>query len=365
MMEREDVARLADESLERFEPSPAEAYRFGVLTTSGTSGKGALVRLIELERQRGSAYVEEWQNKDERIVVVYGSRCTRLLQMLALRKADATARGIALDANDLCPELEGLLGDIAPTRVVGAPSFMLRVAECAGASVREGIASLRCAGERLSGAQHTLLRGAYPNASIDVTYTSIETGTISKPLCGHLLLSHYHLREGVSVRIANADEDGVGDILVDVSGDRIVPIRQYRIGDIGRLRDEPCACGESETLEVLGRKGIDYIKLAGAILRAEEFDRVAQKLALFDDYRAEVSDSVEGGKYKGTICLKIYNPHTQSQDIARQFAEELFITPTKTLAGLIGEGVFASLEIIVAKEPFSTTSKEIRLRQKA
>lgn len=369
-MDRDDFIRFADEALHTFQPPPERAYDYSVVTTSGTTGAALLLRVIGHRRRNRSAYFQEWANGGERIVIAYGSLGTRLLQLLALRThaSSASARGIALDYEDLTPALSALMDDLKPDRFVGSPSFMVRLGERLSGPVRGGVESMRYAGERISAAQRELLQAAYPNAALDTTYTSIETGVLSQSSCGHLPPNQYHVQKWAHVAIEEPDETGAGNIVVSIPDDEIVLIQDYRIGDVGRLVQKTCPCGERQVLEVLGRKGRDYIKLAGAILLDDEFERVVRLIGAFDDYRVEVSDCVDGGAYKGRIRILAYRrtpagTAALQREVQEQFSRALYLTPTQTLAHLVEQNLFMPLEITYTDAPFPQDAKEVKLRQ--
>jgi phenylacetate-CoA ligase len=88
-------------------------------------------------------------------------------------------------------------------------------------------------------------------------YAAVEPGLIA-PECEHGSL-HVNV-ESLLVEIAG--EDGVpvapgevGDILITSLHNLASPLLRYRIGDVGRLVPEPCACGRSlPVLELQGRR---------------------------------------------------------------------------------------------------------------
>jgi phenylacetate-coenzyme A ligase PaaK-like adenylate-forming protein len=144
-------------------------------------------------------------------------------------------------------------------------------------------------------------------------------------------------------------------------------LEEYHIGDVGRLFEYSCPCGKSSVLEVLGRAGFDYVKLAGAILRQEEFDRVIARLNMFDDYRATFSSSYAGARLQGQGIVHIYRKDgvgtpALAREIATQIEKELFVTPTRTWGQLVEDGLLLPLDVVFVPKPFPVGNKPVRLR---
>ncbi len=198
-------------------------------------------------------------------------------------------------------------------------------------------------------------------------YNTNETGALSKPPCGYLPLDSYHHAEGGGVLIDGADETGAGDILISKDLTPTVAVRDYRIGDIGRLRETPCACGESRTLQILGRRGYDYIKIGGALFLQKEFERVAGMCAdLFDDYRAEAYEVFDESTPKGRLVLRVFRKNSlggfkEKNEIAARYCRELFLSQSQTLGDFIEKGILLPLVVEYVERPFPATYKNLKL----
>ncbi len=158
----------------------------------------------------------------------------------------------------------------------------------------------------------------------------------------------------------------MGDLLVSFRPSERVKVRRYRVGDIARRANTSCPCGDPVTFEILGRKGRDYVKLAGALLRREEFDRVASmRPDLFDDYRAEVTKMPARDKVTGTITLRVFRrdgkwSESIRKEITELFTKHLFVTMHQTLGELIGGGALRAL-VVEPAGPFPEKYKDIKL----
>ena len=314
-MERKDFPPVAERMLADLLLAPkSEAKLCGLRMTSGTSGREPL-----LLAWGSGVNIHTFPAGAERTVICQGALGMRLGSLLFLR--------------------------------YGFTSFILKMIDFIDDKTRRAISSLRFTGEGLSKQAEKIMNNLFPKAEIEMLYSSGETGQISKPSCNYLPFNHYHPHDGVTVEIDNPDESGVGDILVSKNFGGDVSIERYRIEDLGRMHNIECECGEKITFEVVGKSGNDYLKLGGAILRREEFDRVAQMCdGLMDDYFALADSVTSEGKIKGRITLTVYKKSGQCDDVAlseikKRFSEELFLTAEKTLNEMVDGGYLMPLVV--------------------
>jgi hypothetical protein len=112
---------------------------------------------------------------------------------------------------------------------------------------------------------------------------------------------------------------------------------------------------------------VDYIKLAGALVRREALEHaLAQYSDLFDDYRAELWEDIVNGSPKGTITLRLWRSRGPVTDeLVREMSEKisriLFLTPNRTLAELVVEGDFRPLQVHFESAPFPHGHKDVKL----
>jgi len=276
---------------------------------------------------------------------------------------------LALDGSDLIPRLSSVLEEFAPDAIYGYSSFVMRVAEFINESVRGSVTVLRISGERVGAELERSLAGAFPSARITQNYVSAEAGRISSAPCGHLPMNRYHPAKGVTIEILDRDESGVGELLVSKRAEGALPLDRYRIGDVGRVVAGSCACGAPDTFEVLGRSGYDYLKVAGAIIRRDEVERVVRLCAEYiKDYRVEASLATSEDKLKGCLELIVVPRDGErgnvGSHIAETFNRELMMTPTRTLGALVEEGLFLPLSIRFV-EAFPAMAKDLKLSMKS
>ncbi len=365
ILTRADIASMNDDILSRFLASPpTEARAHGVRVTSGTSGSGPIVAV----REHGPSSRVRFSGLN-RLLLFHGAYNRKLAEVLHVRNQveEGPKRALLICTEDLSPELAALVEDFVPDTVTGITSLVARLSHYVGRA-GSGVRVLILAGERVTSQSEDLLRSSFPHAKIRMRYSSVELGEIGYQ-CTYLSPNQYHPSSGVTIEVVDTDESG-SNILVSKRmrvGSVFEVFEHYDIGDVARLQSDTCPCGEAVTFEHLGRKGHDYFTLAGAILRREEFDRVAAFFKEYiDDYRAEASEILENGELKGKIVLHVFAGSpiptpALAEEITRDFSASVFLTPTRTLADLVAAGVFVPLEVEFSKTPFPQKHKDIKL----
>lgn len=361
MLERDDIATLADAALRKFiEAPPDDAQFYSILVTSGTTGRGPIAAFSNISESIRSRSKLFWEM--DPVVICTGTIGMRFFYSIQVMHAPEARRVIALDNTDLEKDIAPLFSDMPPRRVIGFPSFIVRFGAKLTPQTAAAVRSVACVGESLSPELHRALTRTFPNARISSFYATVEVKALSKETCGNMPLNHYHPLDGVRFEIFEPDSEGIGDVLISKQAFGTY-IERYRIGDIGRLHEKPCACGETTTIELLGRRGHDYLKLAGALLIRNEFDRVMHMFPYISDYRAEASLT---DAMKGKLLLRVLAPSGASEALRKEFAarfsEELFLTPTETLERLVARGLFEPLTVEWV-DAFEDGHKPVKLRR--
>ncbi len=361
-MERSEFAEIAQRNMGDFFASPPthNFFEWAIRVTSGTTQTVPLVFVSHFEPPAFSRYASV-----NSPVVCFGSMCSRLTNALFAVHAQGTgiSHALFLDNKDIGLGLRDIFAEQKPDSFFGFTSFVARAAEWIDAHLAVQVKFLFLAGERLTPELEVFFKEKFPNAAISMTYIANELGQITKPICAHQPRNHYHPAEGVVIEIDTPDHTGAGDIMVTKKIYRGMQVTRYKTGDIGRIREEACACGASQTLEVVGRRGNDYIKLAGALLFREEFDRVAKNLSLFDDYRVDARTD----EMRGSLRMKVYRKDgvgtlALAQEIADRFSREVYLTPTQTLSELVEKDLFLPLSLEFVERPFPIQNKEVKIR---
>lgn len=369
MLNRDDIVAIGRSTIERaIAHPPQKAVDWSVRVTSGTTTGSPLVMFFKRDVERNTV---PWFAR--RTVVCVGSLSSRLSTVLNAyqNRKSLPSSCLSVDHTDLNSTFVLCITAFAPEHFVGFPSFIAKVGEHMDTDTAAKVSSLMVSGELLTATLTSNLRERFPNARIIPMYASMELGYMSTLPCEHLGLNQYHIRDSFDIEIDSPDENGHGAILVSTTLNGDIPISQYKIGDTGRIISVPCKCGASQTLELFGRSGGDFVKLLGAIIRRDEFERTLSLLsAPPDDYRLEIASIQEDGVLRGTLIAKFYYRHRMPTDdllkeMTRSISENFFITQTKTLAELVQSGVFKPLATRCTKEPFPTTLKDVKLVYRA
>lgn len=367
MMERSDIYSLSEEILgDFFERPPQDASSYILRMTSGTSGSTPLVLVTDYHPDAKKDFVgADFKN----FLALKGSLSARLANLLLSSRVPVReVRTLALDAEDLKPGLEELLADFGPDVVNGFCSFVSQMLGYVSPVVSARVKRVVLLGETLGALFEQKLAQAFPRAELVEMYMALEVGGyIASRYCRSLPRGNFHPARGVTVEISDPDQNGVGDILISKTIFRGKRIERYRIGDVGRIVPGTCACGETRTLELLGRRDIDRIKLGPALFTREEFDRVMAKFPdLIDDYRVEVKRSSDDPS-RGSVEVYLFRRAGSgtkglAHEVADKISRSLFVTQSKTYHDLVLAGVLESLHVEYRDMPFEKGHKDIKLR---
>lgn len=339
-------------------------------TTSGTTG--GLPMLIARKRKKSSTEKIGFYSGIKRVVGFFGTYNARLGHVASAIYRKEHPAVLFFDHSDLKPKsFNRIFKGFKPDGICGFPSFIIKGLELVqNSKALLGVKKVNMTGEYLSPAKQEFLQKKLPNAKLAIFYAAGEIGFISD-FCPNLPLGQYHPKEGTKIEIINQDKDGIGELIVSTELSPSVPIKRYRVGDIGKFVKigEKCACGDSVTFEVLGRKDFDYIKISGALLMQQEFERVMKELKEYVvDFCGTVQERKVGIGFKGEIKLDIVstpelkNHQYPEQFISEQIAKKLFVTPTKTLDVLIKNETFLPLLVnLVSNIPIGY--KDVKLKK--
>ncbi len=173
--------------------------------------------------------------------------------------------------------------------------------------MNERIRFIEITGEICSRVQYEYIRATFPNAKILQSYNSSEVedahiGMPCKPIDGTEPLAVYHPKETHYLELIDADgkvltpsAGAEGDLLVTAypGEPASFPLIRFRIGDTARVVEETCAHG-TWSFTVLGRTDMDFLKVPGGIVRADEIARVLKLLServsdIFELHASEIA----------------------------------------------------------------------------
>lgn len=147
---------------------------------------------------------------------------------------------------------------------------------------------LEVTGETCSRMQFEYMRATFPNAKIVQSYNSSEVedahiGMPCHPMTGEDPLAVYHGKKTHLLELIDPDTGAVvaptagaeGDLLITAypGEPSVFPLIRYRIGDTVRIVEDNCPHG-TWSFTVLGRTEMDFVKISGGVLRADEVARV-------------------------------------------------------------------------------------------
>lgn len=152
-------------------------------------------------------------------------------------------RILALATDGPPEELAERLGAWHPHVVVGHAHVLLDIAQHLEPSRRPAVAGTL--GESVDAATREALARSFGRPAFD-TYGTSEVGVVAWQ-CHAVDLYHVN-HESVLVEILDEHGDPVppgtpGEIVLSGLGNFLMPFVRYRIGDMGRWADRPCACG--------------------------------------------------------------------------------------------------------------------------
>ncbi len=369
-LDRSDFTTILGSTLRDFfdhPPAPEDVMRHGVRLSSGSTGGGILVGIHKTSAQiYRSEVTRRWYVGADRVLCCFGPVTMRVFTVVDGIKFTENTFYLNIDVGDLVPGVETLIADLDPQKILGVPSYIVHVAAHMTVSSRERVSSINVFGEFLTRTTMSMLSELFPNATVRSLFAVSEIGAISTVSCDHQPLNFYHPRPGIDVSVYECDETGAGELLVSTMLNQEIPVERYKTGDSVRMHDGVCSCGASVTFEVLGRRGYDYVKIAGVTLRQEECERAARSLRSFDDYRVEVSGVRAGNSIKGKIVLHVFRKdgvgtEGLAREIGTNFARALQLTPTRSLADLTERGIFEPITVVFKDAPFPQSNKNIKL----
>ncbi len=227
--------------------------------------------------------------------------------------------------------------------------------------INKRIRFIELGGGVCSHALYEYMRATFPNATILQSCGASEVediliGMPCKPMDGSEPLGVYHAKKTHYLEIINTETGEIIEPRAGAEGDLLItsypgepsafPLLRFRIGDTVRVVKDSCPHG-SWSFTVLGRTEMDFMKVPGGMLRADEIGRV---LRLFPD---RISDLFQLHCYtkktpKGPLLEPILKVETRSADVdmetlARDIENNLRTGPSFTYREGIAEGRYLPL----------------------
>lgn len=244
----------------------------------------------------------------------------------------------------------------------------------ARAGIAERIKLIDMAGEPCSLSLYAFIRSTFPNATVVSNYGASEVDGPFAVTCHPLTDTHpreeYHPLEGFFIEIIDPDTgvvlepthgtEGEAVITAHTAGVCCFPLVRYRIGDMVRVVEEKCEQHGQWSFVVLGRAGMDFLKIPGGVLRADEIGRVLRgmKKHVTDDFSVHVGEEsgIDGApRTTATLFVHTRQPLDMTK-LARDIECMLRVGPASTYADGVARGMYSPL---VCKEaPADTPLKK-------
>ena len=247
--------------------------------------------------------------------------------------------------------------------------------------VREGIGKnirfVEICGESCSHHLLNLMRDIFPNATILPFYGSSEVedspiGVPCRPITGEKPLAIYHAKGSHYHEIIDPETGGWIAPKVGAEGELVItafpgepsafPLIRYRTGDMVRVTLDRCKKHGAWTFTILGRVSHDFLKIPGGVLRADEAERVIQKLHnrvtdKFEVHRVEEL-TPSGLKIRVELHVETTNPGVDINILAHDFSRELRVNSERTYADGVKQGLY--LPLVCRALPKTKTSGKHR-----
>ncbi|OGG56910.1 hypothetical protein A3D71_00285 [Candidatus Kaiserbacteria bacterium RIFCSPHIGHO2_02_FULL_55_20] len=230
---------------------------------------------------------------------------------------------------------------------------------------RHGIADrirfIEVAGEACTKLLFEFMRDTFPNATIIPFYGSSEVedcpiGMPCRPITGEEPLSVYHAKRSHYHELIDPDTLASVEALSGAEGELVItaypgepssfPLIRYRTGDVVRVVKDRCEQHGTWSFTVLGRVGMDFLKVPGGVLRADEVERVLRTMPerVSDRYELHCSEekTPTGPKLKPVLYVEAREGEDMTE-LARDIAKSLRVAPSFTYSDGVEKGRYLAL----------------------
>lgn len=223
----------------------------------------------------------------------------------------------------------------------------------------DNIKRIELGGERVTPSIYRRLRETFPNAFLCADYGMTETQGVAG--VGEMTEdgAFYTSTKGHYWEIINEDGAVIHD--AGIMGELVIshteyedvafPLLRYRTGDYARFVEDT-ETGDKR-YEVLGRVDLDYIKIPGGEIRIEDVERAVKNIhpLLCDDFEVHVfprcAEHPLSMEVRVASKTEITITEALSQELAQLLASRIHISPTRTYAHGVTDGLYATLRCVV------------------
>lgn len=343
-----------------------------ILVSSGTSGKPPVYSPFTMS----DGYVDARRQYHDFKGVCLASIPPATKKEWELSHINPAARVITLDPKrgDACITLAEAAG--IDSMIVATFHIPLVGDALAARGLAKQIKYIEIAGEPCSRALYQYVRTTFPNAVLVSEYgsTDVETspiGILCHPIDGTEPLEVFHAGPRTYLEIIDPMTGAAIDPVAGAEGSLLIsafagdtatfPLIRYRIGDSVRVVESACAKHGTWSFAVLGRTELDFIKIPGGLLRADEVERVLRSYDkdTSDRFELHCRDTDQGGAPKIEIVLYVNaSAYTDLQALAAYIEEHMRVAPTFSYKDGVDRGLYLPLRC----EPLDTVASGKRRR---
>lgn len=215
-------------------------------------------------------------------------------------------------------------------------------------------------GELCTRAQYEYIRTTFPNALILQSYNSSEVedahiGMPCRPMSESEPLAVYHQKESHYLELIDRETGALIEPTKGAEGDLIIsaypqnpaafPLVRFRIGDTVKVVETRCPHG-TWSFTVLGRTELDFLKIPGGVLRADEIERVLRTMqdTVTDRFEVVCSEhNTETGPKLNPILRVEVKSEVNLDDLAIQISDLIRVSSDMTYAQGVHRGRYAPL----------------------
>jgi phenylacetate-coenzyme A ligase PaaK-like adenylate-forming protein len=233
--------------------------------------------------------------------------------------------------------------------------------QMASIGMADSIRLIEICGEACSRMLYDYIRTTFPNATIIPFYGSSEVedspiGAPCRAITGEEPLSVYHAKNSQYHELIDPLNGEVLEPVAGTEGELVItsytealafPLIRYRTGDIVRVIETQCVMHDSWSFTVLGRAELDFIKIPGGVLRADELERVLQSLKFTGQFELHRYEHLTASGPQTQVELRL--EVTGDRDLvllARDIAQLLRVAPEYTYANGVDAGRYLPLTCV-------------------
>jgi phenylacetate-CoA ligase len=279
-----------------------------VFETTGTSGgpKRVYFSYEELDfaaRYEAAALYENGVRPGSRVVCTFdgGYWISSWVTFLACKKLGVFCSAVGKPHPR---EIYSRMAEYKYNVIMADPTWLVSFSEIAE---REGVFSVRlivAAGDRMTDVYRSYVEGVW-KCPVILAYGSTEQGGAGMEC---VRKEGYHLDDyNIYFEIVNPDADGYGELVATTLSRRTMPFIRYRVQDVTRFIEQPCACGATlRRIERIRGRRDEMVVMGAGNMYPEIFERLLEGVVGVDE-NWQVVVRQEGLHDILEFCLELTN----------------------------------------------------------